>query len=170
MIINYIFQDWQANQDNLKGRLVLLHFRLAHLCQKVHKPFYYLFLPYLIYYQIVFEWILGIELPKKTQIGTGLKLYHGQALVVNCHSIIGDNCTLRHSTTIGNKGFDLNNKEDSDSPKIGNNVDIGSNVVIIGTIEIGDNVKIGAGSVVVKSLEANGIYAGNPAKLVKKII
>jgi putative colanic acid biosynthesis acetyltransferase WcaB len=53
---------------------------------------------------------------------------------------------------------------------IGDGVDIGSNVAIIGPISIGDNVKIGAGSVVVKSLEGNAIYAGNPVKMLKKIV
>ncbi|MDP3464762.1 MAG: serine acetyltransferase [Sulfuricurvum sp.] len=166
--MSYLFQDWKVNKSNIKGRLVLLHFRLAQLCRRAPKPFFYLFIPYLVFYRMVFEWILGIELPWNTQIGSGLKLYHGQGLVVNDHSIIGANCTLRHNTTIGHK--ELANGEYSASPIIGANVDIGSNSVIIGAIEIGNNVKIGAGSVVVKSLDANGIYAGNPAKLIKKII
>lgn len=164
----YIFQDWQANKSNIKGRLVLVHFRLAQLCRRAPKPLLLLLVPYLVFYRVVFEWILGIELPWNTQIGAGLKLYHGQGLVVNDHSIIGANCTLRHNTTIGHK--ELENGQFSDSPIIGNNVDIGSNTAIIGAITIGDNVKIGAGSVVVKNLEANGIYAGNPARLIKRMV
>jgi putative colanic acid biosynthesis acetyltransferase WcaB len=165
--MNYLLQDYEANKNNIKGRLVLISFRLAQLCRKSPKPFFYLLIPYLVFYRVVFEWILGIELPWNTQVGTGLKLYHGQGLVVNDHSIIGKNCTLRHNTTIGHK--ELSNGDFSDSPKIGNNVDIGSNSAIIGDINIGDNVVIGAGSVVVKDLESNAIYVGNPARLIKSI-
>ena len=54
------------------------------------------------------------------------------------------------------------------APIIGNNVDIGANVSIIGPVNIGDNVIIGAGSVVVKNISSNKIAVGNPAKEVKE--
>lgn len=166
-MFKYLFQDWRANAHNIKGKLVLFLFRLAQLCRRAPKPLLILLVPYLILYRIVVEWILGIELPWNTTVGSGLKLYHGQALVVNDHSVIGTNCTLRHSTTIGHK--ELPDGTFSASPIIGNDVDIGSNTAIIGPVIIGDNVIIGAGSVVVKSLEANAIYAGNPVRMIKKI-
>ena len=46
---------------------------------------------------------------------------------------------------------------------IGNNVFIGAKSIVLPNITIGDNVIIGAGSVVTKSIEANSVYAGNPA-------
>jgi UDP-2-acetamido-3-amino-2,3-dideoxy-glucuronate N-acetyltransferase len=51
--------------------------------------------------------------------------------------------------------------------KIGSNVSIGANATIICGITIEDNVMIGAGSVVTKDCKKNGIYAGNPAKLIR---
>ena len=48
--------------------------------------------------------------------------------------------------------------------EIGNNVLIGTGTVILPNIKIGNNVVIGAGSVVTKDLDANGVYAGIPAK------
>jgi putative colanic acid biosynthesis acetyltransferase WcaB len=54
-------------------------------------------------------------------------------------------------------------------PKIGNNVDIGANSVILGNIEIGTNSIIGAGSIVVKSIPENCVAVGNPAKVIKKL-
>jgi acetyltransferase-like isoleucine patch superfamily enzyme len=52
--------------------------------------------------------------------------------------------------------------------KIGNRVSIGSNATIL-PVEICDDVVIGAGSVVTKSITKPGIYAGNPAKLLRTV-
>lgn len=49
---------------------------------------------------------------------------------------------------------------------VGNNVYIGNSSIILPGVNIGNNVVIGAGSVVTKSLPDNGVYAGNPAKLI----
>jgi acetyltransferase-like isoleucine patch superfamily enzyme len=51
--------------------------------------------------------------------------------------------------------------------KIGNNVWIGMNAVILKGVVIGDNSVVAAGSVVTKSIPANTIVAGNPAVVVK---
>lgn len=156
----FIFQDWKVNKGNTKGRIILTLFRLANFCS-TRKVFYYLGFPYLVFYRALVEWIFSVEIPWNTQIGRNLSLFHGQALVLTNKVIIGENCTLRHSTTIGNKqasdgGF-------SGSPIIGDYVDIGSNVCIIGNIQIGANVLIGCGAVVVKNISEWSTATGNPA-------
>lgn len=50
--------------------------------------------------------------------------------------------------------------------KIGNNVFIGNNAILMPGIEIGNNCVIGAGSVVTKSIPDNSVAAGNPAKII----
>lgn len=51
---------------------------------------------------------------------------------------------------------------------IGNDVWIGTGVIILQGVHIADGCVVGAGSVVTKSLtEPYGIYAGNPAKLIR---
>ena len=164
--INYIMQDWQANREtSSKSRFILLMFRSAQILGHLPAPFSLLSIFYRTFYQIVVEWILGVELPWDTQVGRNFKLIHGHALVVNHETIIGANCTLRHSTTIGNKN--LLDGSSSSSPKIGNNVEIGSNAVIIGAIKVGDNAVIGAGSVVVKDVPPGAVVVGNPARVIR---
>jgi acetyltransferase-like isoleucine patch superfamily enzyme len=52
--------------------------------------------------------------------------------------------------------------------KIGDNVWIGMNAVILKGVTIGENSVVAAGAVVTKSIPANTIVAGNPAVTVKK--
>lgn len=53
--------------------------------------------------------------------------------------------------------------------KIGNNVWIGMNAIILKGVTIGDNSVIGAGAVVTKDVPANVVVVGNPAKVVKEL-
>ena len=155
----FIFQDWRANKGNIKGRVILLLFRIANFCSR-RKIYYYLGFIYLLFYRVLVEWFFSIEIPWNVRIGKNLTLYHGQALVMTNQVVIGDNCTLRHSTTIGNR--QISGGGFSASPVIGNYVDIGSNVCIIGSIVIKDNVYIGCGAVVVKDVSAYAVVTGNP--------
>ena len=163
--MNSIFCDWKRNRRNIKGRIIMLMFRIANLAT-ANRLIFILMIPYLVWYRVFVEWFLGVELPWKTKVGKGLLIYHGQALVINDGTVIGENVTIRHCTTIGNK--QLTDGTYSKCPVIGNHVDIGSNVCIIGNVRIGDHVSIGAGSVVVKDVSAGSIVVGNPARLVNK--
>jgi putative colanic acid biosynthesis acetyltransferase WcaB len=157
----YLFQDWEYNAGNTKGRLVAFFFRLSNYYSKSIISKIILF-PYLIFYKVVFEYFIGIELPHSLKIKKGLRIYHLQAIVINKDTVIGENFTIRHSLTIGNRG-DNNTK----CPVIGNNVNVGANVCIIGDIDIGDSVNIGAGSIVVKDIPAYSTVVGNPARIIK---
>jgi acetyltransferase-like isoleucine patch superfamily enzyme len=54
--------------------------------------------------------------------------------------------------------------------KIGNNVFIGVNSIILKGTEIGDNSVIGAGSIVSSVIPPNVIAAGNPCKVIKSLL
>ena len=51
---------------------------------------------------------------------------------------------------------------------IGRGVYIGCNTIICKPVTIGDNALIGAGSIVTKDIPANEVWAGNPARFIKK--
>jgi len=157
-MISFVTQDWQANSGNSKGRFVLVAYRLAAWFTAQSGMLRLIGVPYCVVYRIVFAWILGIELPLRSSVGPGLKLFHGQGLVVHERVEIGSGVVLRHCTTIGAKAENLQ------VPKIGNGVDIGSNSVILGAISLGDGCVIGAGSVVTKSVQPNTVVVGNPAR------
>ena len=52
--------------------------------------------------------------------------------------------------------------------RIGNNVFIGANSVVLPGVSIGDDVVVGAGTVVSKDIESNSVVAGNPMKVIGK--
>lgn len=95
---------------------------------------------------------------KTVKIGKGLWVAHPYATVLAA-DYIGDNFRCIHCTTLGNTG--------KGRPTIGNNVELGANVTIIGKVNIGNNVTVAAGAVVVKDVPDNCVVAGVPAKVIK---
>ncbi len=53
--------------------------------------------------------------------------------------------------------------------KIGNNVFIGNNVIIMPGVTVGNNVVIGVGSIVTKNVPDNVVIAGVPARVINNI-
>ncbi len=86
---------------------------------------------------------------------------------------IGDGSMIGHNVTIATLNHDFApEKRCNTTPKpvkIGKGVWIGADCTILPGVTIGDNAIVGAGSVVTKSVPANVIVAGNPAKIIRKI-
>lgn len=87
---------------------------------------------------------------------------------------IGDNCLIGPDVGIYTAGhnigpFDRHKTGYAKSICIGHNVWIGGHSTILAGITIGDGSIIAAGSVVTKDVPDNVVYAGNPAKEIKKI-
>ena len=113
-----------------------------------------------------------VEIQKDVTIGKRCKL---QSHCFVCELVsIGDDCFIGHGVMFVNDLFSsggpaMGNKSLWKSTRIGNKVSIGSNATIL-PVEICDNVVIGAGAVVTKNITEAGIYAGNPAKMIRKIV
>lgn len=121
---------------------------------------------YKMLYSLYTELFLGCEIKPHAKIGSNFMIYHGaRGTVINPHTIIGNNVSVRQNTTIGAKGF----FDSEDCPVIEDNVVIGPNVCIIGAITIGHDSVIGAGAVVVKDVQPYAVVVGNPAKVVKML-
>lgn len=52
---------------------------------------------------------------------------------------------------------------------IGKNAYLGMNVLVVKPVTIGANAIIGAGAVVTKDIPANEVWAGNPARFIKRL-
>ncbi len=111
-----------------------------------------------------------VEIQKGVSIGNNTKI---QSHTFICELVsIGENCFIGHGVMFINDLFKDGGPANGDrgkwhATKISNKVSIGSNATIM-PVSICSNVVIGAGSVVTKDINIPGIYAGNPAKLLRK--
>ncbi|CNT57927.1 acetyltransferase [Salmonella enterica subsp. enterica serovar Bovismorbificans] len=80
--------------------------------------------------------------------------------MINKHVVAGDDFTIRHGVTIGNRGADS-----LACPVIGHGVELGANVILLGDITIGNHVTIGAGSVVLDSIPDHALVVGEKARV-----
>ena len=112
-----------------------------------------------------------VEIQKGVLIGVRTKIQSHSFL---CELVeIGNDCFIGHGVKFVNDLFQTGGPARGDKTKwkctkVGNNVSIGSNATIL-PVNICENVVIGAGSVVTKNILSPGIYAGNPARLLRKI-
>jgi len=97
----------------------------------------------------------GIQLDLKTEVGESLLFGHFSDIVINSHTIIGNNVTIANGVTIG-----WNPSKSNLSPIIGDNCVILAGSKIIGPVVVGKNSVIGVNSVVTKSLPEGSVFAG----------
>lgn len=97
-------------------------------------------------------------------IGPGLRIYHGDGIVIASGTVIGRGMTIEHQVTIGNR---IGHEGELGCPTIGDNVFIGVGAKVLGAIHIGNNVRIGANAVVLHDVPDNATVVGVPGKVVR---
>lgn len=110
----------------------------------------------------------GVDLPWRTRIGPGFRLFHGWGAVVNTHAVIGSNVSMFHGVTLG-QGDTItgDGTRSTGYPIIEDDVWIGPHAVIVGDVRVGQGSRVGAGAVVIRSVEPHTMVAGNPAVVVR---
>lgn len=112
-----------------------------------------------------------VEIQKSVVIGDRTRI---QSHTFICELVsIGTSCFIGHGVMFINDIFSSGGPSGGDRSKwkkttIGNHVSIGSNATIL-PVTICDHAVIGAGAVVTKDIGTPGIYAGNPARLIRTL-
>jgi acetyltransferase-like isoleucine patch superfamily enzyme len=126
--------------------------------------------------------LYGCEIGDDTFVGPFVEIQKGAKVGKRCriqsHAFIcdlvtiGDDCFISHGAMFINDLFGNGGPAGDPhlwrSTKIGNHVSIGTNTTIL-PVEICDHAVIGAGAVVTKDVTVPGIYAGNPARLLRRL-
>ncbi|MBL0968894.1 MAG: N-acetyltransferase [Brevundimonas sp.] len=112
-----------------------------------------------------------VEIQKGVRIGARTRV---QSHAFVCELVtIGEDCFIGHGVMFVNDTFEKGGPARGDqtlwkSTSIGNRVSIGSNATIL-PVKICDGAVIGAGAVVTKNIDKPGVYAGNPARLLRNL-
>lgn len=118
------------------------------------------FLPWIIWR---FQYLLfNSSVPGSCILGKGTQFgYGGIGVVVHARAVVGKNCAIGANVTIGGKSrwYEV--------PVIGDNVHIHTGAKVLGPVRIGNNVTIGANAVVVKDVPDNCVVAGVPARIIR---
>jgi len=112
-----------------------------------------------------------VEIQKEVSIGDRTRI---QSHTFICELVtIGHDCFIGHGVMFINDRFAKGGPAKGDKTlwcrtSLGNNVSIGSNATIM-PVSICDGVVVGAGAVVTRDLSVPGVYAGNPARLLRRL-
>lgn len=111
-----------------------------------------------------------IRIGSNSGIGEGTHIYAMDDVVIGNDVMIGPQVMiLTGSHDYKEEGIILRCQEIITAPvEVGNDVMLAARVILLPGVKVCDRVIVGAGSVVTKNIEVPGIYAGVPAKLVKR--
>ena len=110
------------------------------------------------------RWFTGIEIHPGAVIGRRFFIDHGMGVVIGETAEIGDDCMMYHGVTLGGTSWDKEKRH----PTLKDGVVIGAGAKILGPITLGLNVRVGSNSVVVRSVDDNDTVVGIPGRVVVK--
>jgi len=123
-------------------------------------------IPFSLIYKLGFkfsEWACGISIPYTVPVGRRVRIEHFGGIIVAARAI-GNDVRMRQNTTIGVCSVEKIGLV----PTIGDGVDIGVGVAILGDVKIGKNARIGANAVVLYDVAPDLTVVGVPARPILK--
>ena len=132
--------------------------------------------------------LYGCSIGDNSKIGTFVEIQKGSFVGKNCkvssHTFICEGVRIENNVFVGHNVTFINDKypratnlegnlqKEDDwevvTTLIGEGASIGSSVTILCGVEIGPGAIVGAGSVVTKDVPPYEVWAGNPAKFLRK--
>ena len=106
----------------------------------------------------------GIEIDYPVQIGKGIFIAHPYGITINDKVVIGQNCNIHKGVTIGQENRGIR----KGTPTMGNNVWIGMNSTVVGSIHIGNDVLIAPNTYLNSDVPDHSIVIGSPAKIISR--
>jgi acetyltransferase-like isoleucine patch superfamily enzyme len=105
---------------------------------------------------------------------SGATIYARKSIIIGDNTMIGGNTKILdndfHPIEIEARNKDIKEKIGTKPVVIGKNCFIGCNTLILKGTVLGDGCVIGAGAVVSGKFEDNCVIAGNPARVIKRLI
>ncbi|MBI1894807.1 MAG: serine O-acetyltransferase [Candidatus Rokubacteria bacterium] len=131
-------------------------YRISHWCERRSaRPWRWI--AYLIYRFSLM--LTGADIPPTVRIGKNFSIPHPVGIVIGTGVVIGDNVKMMSGVVLGSKNAHRS-YSDNLYPVVGNNVFIGANSVILGSITIGDDSIIGACTVVTNPIPRQSVVRG----------
>lgn len=106
--------------------------------------------------------VYGIEIPPQATIGRRVRFSHQHGTTVHHRAVIGDDCIIRHMVTLG-----AGVRGSGAAPVLGKRVEVSPGAVIIGKVRIGDNVKIGPNVVVMTHVPDGSTVVATPPRIMQ---
>lgn len=105
-------------------------------------------------------WIGDCAIHYRASIGRGLRILHPNlGVVVSANAVIGENCIFVGGNCVGSRPG-----VDPGELRIGNNVLLGANAVVLAPVDLGNDIRVGAGAVVMGTHPAGCTLVGVPAQ------
>ena len=134
--------------------------------------------------------LYGCSIGDNSRVGTFVEIqknaHIGKNVKVSSHTFICEGVTIEDEVFVGHNVSFINDKypratTENGAPQteadwsviktvVKRGASIGTSSTILCGITIGENAVIGAGSVVTRDVPANAIVAGNPARMMRKVV
>jgi serine acetyltransferase len=116
-------------------------------------------------FQKIIKIVFHLEISTR-HFRNGLLIIHPYNVIIHPDAQLGSNVTIYHNVTVAT----IWSGKKKGTPKIEDGVVVYPHSILLGNITIGKNSIVGAGSVVIKDVPPGSIVAGNPARIIGKVL